>query len=78
MTMMLLKDQQQHGLEKVVEKLCTGKPWPTPGKYLRKSALLKMVQAINNVDAEILQAIHDTAYKSKEDQEDKSRSLCAG
>jgi hypothetical protein len=46
----------------MVVKLRTAKSWPTMGKYLRKSALLKMAQAVGDVDGEIVQAIHDASF----------------
>jgi hypothetical protein len=70
MSLMLLRDQKRRGHETVVDKLRTGKPWPTFGRYMRKSALMKLAKAVGDVDGEVLRVINDTSYESSVQLED--------
>ncbi len=76
-TMMLLKDQGRNGHQKVLEKLRSGKPWPTLGRYMRKAALLKLAKAVGDVDGEVLRAImtHRTSRRCSSRRSRKA-SLC--
>ena len=51
------------GWETVWAKLRTGRPWPTPGRYLRQSMLLALARAAGDVnEEEIVGLIDDRVF----------------
>ncbi|KAI9772640.1 MAG: hypothetical protein M1840_000234 [Geoglossum simile] len=69
------RQQREPGWENAWVKLRTGKPWPTPGRYLRESMLLSLARTVRDLeDGEIETLIQERTFDVPErlaDDEEK-------
>jgi hypothetical protein len=76
MTLLLMAELKRRGYNDVVSKIRTGNPWPTLGRYLRRSMLMKLAHQAGDVDDDVLQVIYASTYTSPVSLDDREESEC--
>jgi hypothetical protein len=73
-SLLRLRAYDRRNWHTTLRQLCTGKPWPTLGRYLRRLVLMKLAVDLGDVDDEVSDIIMGTTYISPTSLDEKEKS----